>query len=241
MCGNSQNKLKKYYLVLVCLGRIGPRMERRNWCFLETSLTHWTEATVGGLPGGARDRRRTLSQMILPKVEGGAGSRAERSKKGKPLRRRQAGWRTLTPQGGTREPGRCGSAVTGNGGETWPDRKRSRSKARLICPLGSSGSVCPPGPDSRRGSAAPGERRKMGEGSVRALGTRPARPCTLGPDFRAWEVRGSWERVVWETGNRKRNRDVRGGAETREDLQPGEDGGHPHLPPPPQIVQRLQP
>lgn len=34
---------------------------------------------------------------------------------------------------------------------------------------------------------------------------------------------------------------MRGAERRREDLQPGEDGGHPHLPPPPQIVRRLQP
>lgn len=218
-------------------------MERRTDVFLETSLHALRTGSNSGedsLEEPGTGAEPSLGDDPPQSPRGGAGSRAGTQQKGSPSGGARRSPANLDPAGEPGEPGGCGSAVTGRR-ETWPDRKRAiEGEANLSAGV-FTGSVCPPG-GLRRGSRRSRREKKDGERALCApWGRGPPAPALWGQTFAPERSEGSWERVVWETGNRKRNRDVRGAERRREDLQPGEDGGHPHLPPPPQIVRRLQP
>ena len=158
-----------------------------------------------GLPGGARDPRVTLSpRCSSPKSEGvGRAPGRERSGGEAPPEAPGGAGRTLTPRG---NPGsRAGAEAPSQGGGKPDLIGKERSKARLICPLGSSLA-----PSARRAGyvgapAAPGKSRKMGRGLCARPGDAARPPLHFGARLSRLRgqreaERGWCERPVTEKG-----------------------------------------
>ena len=160
---------------------------------------------MGRTPGRSQGpARNPLGEMLLPKVRGvGLAPGPERGGGEAPPGAPGGAGRTLTPRG---NPGSRADAEAPSQGGGKPDLiGKERSKARLICPPGSSLA-----PSARRAGyagvpVAPGKRRKMGRRLCARPGDAACPPLHFGTRLSRLRgqreaERGLCERPVTEEG-----------------------------------------